>query len=423
MFSLTGRRLALVASLGIAEVARPEPGRVILTLATHYTNEQRRPLTRCFERYEQLHPGIKIAHRQLSYRDFVQTLFMARMGGTAPDISSVQAGWAGQLVRSGSLAPPPLEVAEFVRGAYLPETVAAITLDERLWGIPSEVNLYMLVYNKLLLAKAGYARPPGTWDELVDAAKKVRKLNRQGHLTTAGFAFGPSPAQAVNPFLTSLFSKGVTLFAADRRSTRLTGPEALEALEGQVALFRERVTEYGSHPNQFPSGSVGMMIVPNWYRAQLQHSLGARFHEVVGVAPIPGGERWRTLQYAFFWAVDGGSRHAAESWALLRWLNSAQAGSDLSCTGEMVLALGALTANRADLAASRDEVASDSFMQPFVDALAQGRALPEVAVPHASEIESVLRSYIERAWLGRLSAAQALSEADRAIRMILAESD
>jgi len=417
------RGVAVVLAVGTAlAAARLEPNRTTLTVATHYNHEQIRPLMTCFRQYEQSHPGITVVHRQLSYRDFLQTLFMARISGSPPDIYNLQSLWAAQLVQSDSLAVPPPEVAEFIRQAYLPATVDAVTLDGRAWGIPSEVNVYMLVYNKLLLAKAGHQDPPTTWDELIEVARKVSTVNRQGHQTVAGFAFGSTPPQAVNPFLALLFSKGVSLFSDDRRSTNLTRREAIEVLEGQVRLFNEQGTSGAATPYRFPSGTVGMMIMPNWFKASIRQGLGPRFNETVGVAPIPGGLNWRTLQYGFFWAVDANSPRSSDAWALLTWLNTQQTPGARSCAGEMLIALGALTANRADLAASTAEL-TDSFMKPFVEALSTGRALPEASVRNAAEVEGILKSYIERAWLGRLTPERALTEADRVIRMILAESE
>ena len=120
-------------------------------------------------------------------------------------------------------------------------------------------------------------------------------------------------------------------------------------------------------------------------------------------------------------AVDSSSAHPADAWEFLRWLNTARTSGRHSCTGEMLLDLGALTANRADLEASAKENA-DPFMKPFIDALAEGRALSEPGVLNGTEIEGILRAYIERAWLGILTPAQALAEADAVIDRILRES-
>ena len=393
-----------------------------LTIATHYTNEQRAPLTACFQDYERLNPGTTIIHRQLSYRDFLQTVFMARIGGSVPDIYNLATMWTAQLVQSGSLASPPGDVLDFVQQGYLSRTREAMAIGGHVWGIPSEVNVYMLLYNKRLFADAGLTRPPATWDELVRDADKISRINRQGQLTVAGFGFGPNPAMVVNPFLALLYSHGQSLFSADRRSTSLTSESARDVLEGQVRLFRTRGTSLGAAPSQFPSGTLGMMIVPNWYKNELLQALGERFTEKVGVAPIPGGANWRTVQYGFFWAVDANSSNKIEAWKLLKWLNTPQAPGRRSCMGDMLLRLGALTGNKSDLAASA-EVVGHPFMKPFVDALSSGRALPLDSIRHSNEIEEILRSYIEESWLGLLPPDQALRQADVAILRILNESD
>ncbi len=290
------------------------------------------------------------------------------------------------------------------------------------WGIPAEVNVYMLLYNKLLFASAGLTRPPGTWDELVNDADRISRRNRQGQLTVSGFGFGPNPAMVVNPFLALLYSHGQAPFSADRRSTNLTSAAARDVLEGEVRLFRIRATSLGAAPAQFPSGTLGMMIVPNWYKNELLQSLGEHFSDKVGVAPIPAGPNWRTVQYGFFWAVDANSRNKTEAWKFLKWLNTPQAPGRRSCTGEMLMRLGALTGNKSDLAASAEEV-GHPFMKPFVEALSNGRALPLDSIPHSNEIEELLRSYIEEAWLGLLPPDEALRKADVAIQRILRESD
>ena len=393
-----------------------------LTIATHYTNEQLAPVNACFAEYERLNPSVSIVHRQLSYRDFLETLFMASIGGSVPDIYNLTSMWTAQLVESGSLAWPPPEILHFVQSTYLPRTRDALAFDGHVWGIPAEVNVYMLLYNKQLFTSARLTRPPVTWDELVQDAAKISRANRQGQLMINGFAFGPSSPMVVNPFLASLYSQKQSLFSPDRRSTQLTSASAREVLEGQVRLFRTRGTSLGATPNQFPSGTVGMMIVPNWYKNELLQSFGKRFADRVGVAPIPGGTNWRTVQYGFFWAVDAKSRSKTEAWKLLQWLNTPRAPGQRSCVGEMLIKLGALTGNQLDLKASSDELAHP-FLKPFVDALSAGRALPLDSIPHSNEIEELLRSYIEEAWLGLLSPDEALREADASIRRVLRESD
>ncbi len=411
--------LSLALPLGSSPAAAQ---RIRLTIATHYTDDQRAPLTPCLREYEHLHPGIEIVHTQLSFRDMLQTIFMARMGGKPPDIYNLSTAWARQLADSGALASPPAAITDYVRQGYFPNTVEASTANGQAWGIPSETDVYMLVYNKLLFARAGIQRPPATMREWIEDAARISTANRQGQLIASGFTFGSSQNQIVAPFLTFLYSNGQKLLTPDMKSTNLTGPAAHSILANEIEMFRAHGATWGTVPYQFPSGALGMMIVPNWFQRSLRQGLAARFADTVAVAPIPGGPEWRTLQYGFFWSVDADSAHPAEAWALLKWLNTAQTPGGRSCVGNMLMALGGLSGNRQDLSASAVEL-GNPFMQPFVDALSSGRALSQPSTPHANEIESLVSKYLERAMLGAIPADQALRDLDTGIRRILEEKE
>lgn len=396
--------------------------RITLTIATHYTDDQRAPLTPCLREYERLHPEVAIVHRQLSYRDLLQSLFLSRMGGQPPDIYNLSTTWTRQLVDSGALAPPPGAITSYVQQGYLPNTTAAISSNGKLWGIPSETDVYMLVYNKVLFARNGITHPPTNTEEWVTDAAKISKANRQGQLIVSGFTVGSSQNQIVAPFLTLLYSNGQQLLSADQKTTNLITPAAHNALNAEVELFRDKGAVWGTVPYQFPSGALGMMIVPNWFNRPLHQGFEAKFDGTVAVAPIPAGPNWRTLQYGFFWSVDANSPHPAESWALLQWLNTAQEPGGRSCVGDMLMALGGLTGNRQDLTASAKEL-NTPFMQPFVDALASGRALAQPSIPHSNEIEALTSKYLERAMLGVVPADTALRQLDAGIRTILQEQE
>ena len=417
------RAAACVSAASAALLPASLPAqRITLTIATHYTDDQRAPLTPCLREYEQLHPDIVIVHRQLSFRDLLQSLFLSRMGGKPPDIYNLSTTWTKQLVNSGALAQPPAAITSYVQANYLPNTVSALTGNGKLWGIPSETDVYMLVYNKLLFARNGITHPPTTTDEWISDAAKISRSNRQGQLIVSGFTVGSSQNQIVAPFLTLLYSNGQSLLAPDGRSTNLTSPAARSALDAEVELFKTHGAVWGTVPYQFPSGALGMMIVPNWFNRPLHQGFEAKFDGTVAVSPIPAGPNWRTLQYGFFWSVDANSPHPAESWALLQWLNTAHQPGGRSCVGNMLMALGGLTGNRQDLAASGKEL-NTPFMQPFVDALSSGRALAQPSIPHSNEIEALTSKYLERAMLGVVPAGTALQQLDAGIRTILQEQE
>lgn len=408
LFSVLLSAAALFASVATAQE---------ITVAMHYGQAQQDILEPCFATYEEQNPGVDIVYQQISYGDYLQTILTSRIGGQAPDIYHLYNIWGAQLVENDVLATPPQDVLDFVNDTYIESTVDAVTIRDQVWGVPTEVSNYLLVYNRQLLDAAG-VEVPSTWDEVVEVAAAITERNDQGDITTMGYAFGPSVANVVHPFLTLLYSEGVEMFTEDYSATNLTTDEAVSVLERQVRLFEEGITDRSIEVWDFPSGSVGMMTMAPWYEQTLREGFGDAFEETVGVTQIPAGDDWRSLQYAFFFGVDANSPNQEAAWDVIEWLNTQQDEGVTSCIGDMLVGLGALTSHQGDIEAAQDEL-GDSYSAPFVDALE--RSITEPTVVQAAEIERILQNYIEQAWAGRLEPAEALSRADREISSILAE--
>jgi multiple sugar transport system substrate-binding protein len=293
-----------------------------LTLATHYPPENVAVLEPCFAQYQD-ETGVEVVHQQVPYGDYLQTILTARLGGQAPDIYHVYSIWAAQLVDNGLLAVPPEDVLGFVQSTYTESTVDAVTIQDQVWGIPTEVSNYLLVYNKNILQEAGYDAPPTTWAEFLEVAEATTQRDAQGRATQIGYAgYYPSVAGVVHPYLTLLYSKGADLFSEDFTATNLTSPEALEALQELVSLFEAGSADFSVDSDAFASGDVAMTIQAVWQEGNYREVFGDAFEDTVGVSQIPAGEDWRSLQYAFFYGVDANSQQQDEAWAFLTWLNS-----------------------------------------------------------------------------------------------------
>ncbi|TNC46999.1 extracellular solute-binding protein [Rubellimicrobium rubrum] len=414
---LTGL-LAACSSLGLAAGAASAQDAKTIQVATHYTGEQAAPLQACFDAYEAEHPGITIEHQQTAYGDFLQTILTSRVGGTAPDIYNVYSVWVPQLAAAGVLEPPPAEIAEFINANYSPATVGAATIGGQLWGIPTELSIYALVYNKALLQQAGYDAPPKTWAELREIAQAITTTNDQGNIDVGGYAYGTTVAEGVHPFYAQMFAAGVPPFAEDGRSTNLTSPEAIRILSDQAALFQDGITSNEIVVDNFASNAVGMQISANWNKFGWQEAFGEEFGNTVGIAPIPTDGPGGTMLYSFLWAVDATSEAKPEAWDLLRFLNTPQEGG-LTCTGQMMQGMGSFSGHNADL--EQMTAGADDFDRAYVEEVTSGRAVTQPNIWQASEVDRILRGYIDQAWSGSMTAEEALTAADAEIQAILDE--
>lgn len=409
---------AVAATALLSGAAAAQEARTI-QIATHYNEAQMAPLLACFDQYEAENPGLTIEFQQAAYGDFLQTILTSRVGGTSPDIYNIYSIWAPQLAAAGTLDEPPAAVQDWIRESYGAGTVGAATINGTLWGIPTELSVYLLFYNKQILAAAGYDAPPATWDELHDMAASITTRNAQGVIDMAGYVYGPTVANAVHVYYSQMFAAGVPPYSEDFRSTNFTSPESIEILTRQAALFSEGITSNTNITDDFDAGTAAMAIMANWRKQGLQDAFGDAFEDTVGIAPIPNdGGPAGTMLYSFFWAVDSTSDVKEESWALLEWLNTQQDGASLSCTGQMLNDLGALSGNLADLA---NMDTSDSFTLPFVEAIESGAAQSQPNIWQASENDRTLRNYIEQIWAGNMTAEAAMAAADAEVTAVLNE--
>lgn len=396
------------------------PATTTIRVATHYNAQQIVPMLACFRAYEAKHPGVRIVDQQVSYDDFFQTVMISRVGQSPVDIYNLYSIWAPQLISTHALDMPPPDIDRFVRENYTAPTIGAATIDGRLWGIPGAVSVYQLVYNKRLFAAAGIHAPPRTPEELERDGAAIARRNRQGNLLIGGYAFDLVGASAAHNFYAQMYAAGLSPYTRDMRHTNFRSPTAVDILTKQVNLFRHRIASNSVLSSNFAGDGVGMAVMANWMKDTLRSSLGDRFEDTVGVAPIPTDGPGGTMIYSFFWGVDGASKVKRQAWDLLRWLNTPRGPGKLSCTGALLAGMGDLTGNRSDLAAMHDVIA-DPFSQAYVAALRAPGAVSQPNVWHAAEIDRLLKYYIELAWAGRKTPTQALAAADSDITAILQE--
>lgn len=406
---------ALLASVALPLPAAAQDGP--LTVAMHYTQEQAAPLIECLEAYDE--GGVTAEYQQISYGDYLQTVLTGRLAGQSPDVYNVYSIWAAQMADNGVLAEPPEDVVSFVEENYAGGTVDAATIDGTLYGVPTEVSVYMLVSNTALLEEAGYDAPPSTWEELREMAQAITTRNDQGRIETAGFAFAESSSGAgvVHPFYALLYSEGGELYAGDRSEANLEGEPARMAVSRMAELYADGSADFSVDAYDFPARGIAMMIMANWLESSIREGFGEDFEEEVVVSPIPMGEDWRTMQYAFFMGVDSQSERQDEAWALVRHLNETR-GEEPSCVGEMLGGLGALTASAPDTEALPEP---DAFTAPYVAALEEDRAISQPNVMQASEIEGMMAQTFEEVIAGEAEAGPAMEELDGEVEDILFE--
>jgi len=119
-----------------------------------------------------------------------------RSASTTPDLLMMPTGYVGQWVGSDYLIPLDDQLAATTFWADFPQSIKdEYTVDGKVYAVSTGENNSALFYNKEMLTKAGITMPwePKTWQDVVDAARKVKAAN-PGIVPIwlpAGFTAGP----------------------------------------------------------------------------------------------------------------------------------------------------------------------------------------------------------------------------------------
>ena len=208
-------------------------------------------------------------------------------------IAGIYDAWLPDLVKDELVAPLPEAIATDVKANWPAGVVGAASIDGTLYGIPNEIDVYALNYNKKLFEEAGIAEPPKTWDEFLAAAEKLtdKSKGQQGFGLINSWAAG-----VLHPFSSLLVSNGGDL-VVDGKPV-LDSAQAKETFE----LYEKLITSGYSDPamatadanttgpflDSFVSGKTGMIIMANWWESALKAGMGDAFADIA-TAPIPVG--------------------------------------------------------------------------------------------------------------------------------------
>lgn len=394
---------------------------VQLTYLTHWAPDTVALLEQAASDYSADHPGVKVSVRAVPFGDLLTTI---RSGGKdGPTIASIYDLWLPALVKDGLVAPAPEAVAKDVSDNWPAGIAAAASVGGAVYGIPNEINVYALNYNRKLFAEAGIVAPPRTWDELKDAAAKLTDASagRQGFGMINSWAAG-----VVHPFSSLLVSNGGSLI--EDGEPKLDSRQALETFQLYETMIKEGHTvaamgtadanTTGPFLDNFVSGKTGMIIMANWWESALKGGMGEAFEDI-GTAPIPvgpSGDTARSISYSWQTVVNAGADAAEQeaAWDFLVWLNGPESGKDgASAMADILQSMGILPSRSSDVEAY-EEALGRPFLEGYVATLASAQGFPIVL--GGQEFSEALQQVIEQLQFGQITAeeAQANAQADAA---------
>jgi multiple sugar transport system substrate-binding protein len=199
--------------------------------------------------FEDQNPDVSVNLEVQSWDNINDVVRTKVQAGEAPDILNIDA-FSG-FAKDELLYPAEDVLSEDTLNDFQDSFVENASLDGTMYGLPMIASARTLFYNKDLLAQAGVAAPPKTWEELLDAGKKVNALG--GGVYGYGMPLGNEEAQAE----TSIWTFGAGGSWTDGTTITANTPENVEA----VAFMKRMIDEGATQPDPGATDRTPMLDV------------------------------------------------------------------------------------------------------------------------------------------------------------------
>ncbi len=312
------------------------------------TGEDWKGLDAAIAEFERRNPDVDVRSMSMGAGGMnPQKLLTAIVGKVPPDVIHQDrftiGDWASrdtfmaldEFIKKDANEPDGIRKEEFYHACW-----AEAVYKEKVYAIPFSTDDRVLFWNKKLFREAGLdpERPPQTWDELLDYAKRLTKYNKDGSIKQVGYIpmFG-------NCYL-YLYSwqNGGEFMSPDGRTCTMNNPQSVAALEyvtkiydelkGVEALdsFSAGFKSYDLDP--FITDLVAMRVDVGWFIAFI-----ARYGPDVdfGVAPAPvpkerlegkppfeGKPKFITWSGGHSLAIPRGAKNPELSWRFIKFMSS-----------------------------------------------------------------------------------------------------
>ncbi|MES1240242.1 MAG: extracellular solute-binding protein [Acidobacteriota bacterium] len=311
--------------------------------------------------------------------------------GEGPDVFLSTQERLGGWVQAGRILEPLLP-DERIRARFLPGTLEALTFQRKLYGLPLELRVVTLIYNRNLLGDA-----PLSAREMVAQARRLTspELGKFGLATWYTDPYYHAPL--LNAF-------GGSLFAPDGRPTINSAPNVQSAQLLKVWLRQGFLPSPSTTliTSLFNEGKLAMVIAGPSFVERIAPSIPFAF------APLPSVEEaggrpmrpWITVQAIHIAAT---SQHKDVAAKLVRYLTDLPAARTLATEARLL---------PAHAASWRDpQLSGDPVLQGFRRQL--DTAVPMPNVPGMNRIWGPLARALEAVVERRLSPQEALDQAQR----------
>ncbi|GAB3749321.1 ABC transporter substrate-binding protein [Microlunatus parietis] len=349
-----------LSACGNQEPTPSAPGEKVELVYRLWDEQQEVGYQDVFEAFTAENPDITVRMELLPWDQYWTKLTAELASGNGPDVFWLTVDRFPDLASKGVLAPIQDQLAEagIDLANYHPNVVNSYKYEDQQYGMPKDLGVVGMLYNKDLIKKAGVDEPgdlewkpdgSGSFEEL------ARKLTVDKAGRTAGEAgFDPAKIKqwgflswnhGQTTWLNWIAGNGGQVKDPATGTFAYASPKSVEALQwARDLIFTWHVSPDGTRTNpptgqateMFYRGEVAMFDANN---ALLPFALPEVKFEI-GVAPIPKGPAGRSVMINGLGEVAyAASKHPEQTMKLIMFLGSEKAQKIMGDAGYVIPAL------------------------------------------------------------------------------------
>lgn len=262
--------------------AASSAGTVTINYYGGWTGADLEKMTALVTEFNSSQTAVKVNFTSQQWSQMFTKFLADYQAGATPDVVAMHTFEIGQFVKMGVLDSDAIKALGLKQEDYIKTAWDGCLVGGTSYGVPLDVNMHALYYNKDLLKKAGIAKAPSTKDEMIAAAQKLTVDANGKNAATAGFdaanikQYGFGFAMNHHTFYQTyalMNQMGYNPFTADMTKITLdpakTSP-AIQYLEDLVYKYKVVPVGEKSPIDDFKAGKVAMIIDGNWQLSGLK---------------------------------------------------------------------------------------------------------------------------------------------------------
>ncbi|MBE3577131.1 MAG: extracellular solute-binding protein [Limnochordales bacterium] len=257
----------LACGLAASALLPPSPVRaatskpIVIEHWQHSSPARNAVLEKLAEEFNKRNPDIRVKLQFYELSEYFTKVTTALATGLGPDVFQVRSGnvpvyWAAKALQ-------PLDekqvTAAQIEKEFVPAAIYHFKHEGKYYALPVDAQTIVMFYNIKVLEEAGIdtRRPPQTWDQVVEYARKIYKKDASGQTRIEGVATG-----GYGPVLgTLMIQAGATLWNKTTNLPDFSTPQAAAGFQFAVDLvIRHKVEDPGMDRwRAFRNDQLGMV--------------------------------------------------------------------------------------------------------------------------------------------------------------------